>query len=163
MKIKALFLDRDGTLVEDNGYVHRVEDFKLRNGVIDGLKLALNKGFKLFVVSNQGGVSLNKFSIKDMEFFNEKLKLVLFKKGIKIEDIKCCIHHPRAANKKMRVCDCRKPSPKMILDLSRKYNVELKKSYMIGDSDVDIETGKNAGCKTLLVKEDNFYKTILKL
>lgn len=160
MSIPALFLDRDGTLVRDNGYVHKLEDFELQKGVINGLKFALEKGFKLFVVSNQGGIALKKFSLKQMINFNRKLTNELLDNGIKIIEIKCCIHHPKALDKEMRCCDCRKPSPKMILDLCYKYNIDINKSYFVGNTNVDIKTGENAGCQSILIEEGKFYETL---
>ena len=161
MSIPALFLDRDGTLVKDSGYVHKLEDFELQKGVINGLIFALEKGFKLFVVSNQGGIALKKFSLKQMTNFNRKLTNELLENGIKIIEIKYCIHHPQALDEDMRYCNCRKPSPKMIFDLRDKYNIDINKSYMIGNSEIDIQTGKNAGCKSILIEEDKFYETLI--
>lgn len=161
MPISALFLDRDGTLVKDNGYVHKLEDFELHKGVINGLKFALDKGFKLFIVSNQGGIALKKFSLKQMIIFNQKLTQELFKNDIEIIEIKYCIHHPKALQKEMRHCNCRKPSPKMILDLCFKYNINIKKSFMVGNTIVDVETGNNAGCNTILVEEGKFYESLV--
>ncbi len=160
MSISALFLDRDGTLVRDNGYVHKIQDFELLKGVIEGLRFALDKGFKLFVVSNQGGISLKKFTLEDMVSFNKKLTTELYKNDIEIVEIRYCIHHPNALDKKMRRCNCRKPSPKMILDLCYKYNIDIKKSYMVGNTNVDLKTGENAGCGSILIEEGKFYETL---
>ena len=157
----ALFLDRDGTLVEDNGYVHQISDFKLMDGVIEGLKLASEKGFKLFIVTNQGGIGLEKFNVNDMSLFNQKLLELFSYNKIYVTAIKYCPHHPNAIKESMRLCNCRKPSAKMLFDISEEYNIDLKKSFMIGNSQIDVDTGLNAGCKTLLIKEKNFYESLL--
>lgn len=141
---KAILLDRDGTLNNDGGYVHKIEDFELLPGVIEGLKL-LSKDFIFVVVTNQSGIGRGVYTEEDMNKFNEKLVNELKKEGIEIKKIYFCPHTPEDN------CDCRKPSTKYIKQAEKEFNIDIKKSWFIGDHSWDIETGKNAGCKTIYV------------
>lgn len=137
---KAIFLDRDGTLNEDEGYVHKVEDYKLLPGVIEALKLLKDK-FLFFIITNQSGVGRGYYELEDVHKFNEAMLEEFEKEGIKVEEIFICPHHPDED------CDCRKPNEKFIRQAEKEYNVDLKKSYMIGDHGHDVELGLNVGAK----------------
>jgi len=143
---KALFLDRDGTINKDYEYVYEIKKLEILDGVIDGLKYAMSKGYMLIIITNQSGIGMDYYSVEDMEKFNNELYLILEEKQIHIDKIFYCPHNISDN------CECRKPSPKMIIDASIEFNVDLEKSYMIGDKDSDILCGKNAGCKTILLK-----------
>ena len=138
---KAIFLDKDGTLVVDPGFVHRVEDFKLHDGVIEGLKLL--KDFKFFVITNQSGIGRGFYTEEDMHKFNNHMLKELKKHNIEIEKIYFCPHSPDDN------CDCRKPSTKFIKEAEKEFNIELKESWVIGDHDVDIQLAENTGCKSV--------------
>lgn len=140
---KALFLDRDGTLNEDPGYVHKIEDFKLLPKTIEALKSL--KDFKFFIITNQSGIGRKFFTKDDFERFNNHLIDVLKENNITIEKTFVCPHHPNEE------CDCRKPNIKVIKEVEKKFNIDLKKSWVIGDHPHDIEMGKNAGCRTIYV------------
>ncbi len=140
---KAVFLDRDGVIVEDVGYHYKIEDFKLIPNAVEGLKLL--KDFKLFFVTNQSGIGRGYYTIKDFKNFNNHLIKELKKHGIKIDKTYYCPHTPDDN------CDCRKPKTKLIKDAEKEFGIDLKKSFVIGDRKKDIEMGKNAGCKTILV------------
>ena len=140
---RAVFLDRDGTLNEDKGYVHKIKDFKLLEGVIEGLLLL--KDFKLFIITNQSGIGRCYYKEEDMHKFNERLLQELSKNNIKIEQIFFCPHTPEEE------CDCRKPNSKFIDIAKQKYNLDLKKSWIVGDHPYDIEMAKNAGCRSIYV------------
>jgi len=141
---KAIILDRDGTLIDDPGYVHKIEDFKLIDGVIEGLGL-LKNDFKFFVITNQSGIGRRFFTLKDFEKFNNHLMGVLKKNNITIQKTYICHHHPDDK------CDCRKPSTKFIKQAAKEFDIDLENSWVIGNHPHDIEMGKNAGCKTIYV------------
>lgn len=146
---KAIFLDRDGVLVVDeDGFVHKIEDFKLFDSVVEGLKL-LKDRFRFFVITNQSGVGKGIFSIEDLHNFNNYLIQELQKDNIKIEKVYYCPHTPEDD------CHCRKPSIKFLLDAEKKFGINLKNSYVIGDKPIDIEMGRKAGCKTIFVLTGN--------
>ena len=138
---KAIFLDRDGTLNIDDGYTHKVEDYELHETVIEGLKKL--KDYKLFVISNQSGISRGYFSEKEVNRFNKHMLKDLSNNNIKIEEIYFCPHLPDEG------CECRKPNLKFIKNAQKKYHINLEESYVIGDHGSDILLGKNFGGKTI--------------
>ncbi|MDF2953218.1 MAG: Histidinol phosphatase/D-glycero-mannoheptose bisphosphatephosphatase [Thermodesulfobacterium sp.] len=145
MKVPAVFLDRDGTLNEEMGYINDLSRLKLLPNVAEALKLLKNHGFKLIVVTNQSGPARGYFP-KELVFkTNELLQKKLKKRGISIDDFFICFHHPDEN------CSCRKPKPGLIKQALEKYPIELKKSYLIGDKIIDIETAQNIGIKGILV------------
>lgn len=149
-KNRAIFLDRDGTINHDYGYLSDPENFELIHGVKAALRLLLEVGFKLFVVSNQSGVGRGLINPKKLELITEKMLNELAKGEIHIQEIKYCIHTPDEN------CECRKPSPLMVKELVKKHKIDVSKSYFIGDKTTDVETAKRAGCKSvLLLKEDD--------
>lgn len=147
---KAVFLDRDGVLVEDMGFVHKIEDFKLLPNAIEGLKLL--KNYKLFIITNQSGIGRGVYKLEDFQKFNNHLINELKKHNIKIEKTYYCPHKPEDN------CDCRKPKTKFLEDAKKEFNIDLSKSFMIGDKKIDIEMGHNAGCKSILVLTGNGMK-----
>jgi len=138
---RAIFLDRDGVLNKDPGYVHKVEDFELHDGVIESLKQLSN--FKFFIISNQSGIGRGYYKEENFHEFNNHLVSELKKHNINIEKSYFCPH------KKEDNCECRKPSPKFIKEAEKEFNLDLKESWMVGDHASDIGAGKNAGCKTI--------------
>jgi len=140
---KAIFLDRDGTINHDNGYVHKLEDFKLLPKTIEALKNL--KDFKFFIITNQSGIGRKFFTKNDFNKFNSHLIDVLKENSIIIEKTFVCPHHPDEE------CDCRKPNIKFIKEIEKEFNIDLKNSWVIGDHPHDIEMGKSAGCKTIYV------------
>jgi len=155
---KALFLDRDGVINIDYGYVGKIEDFKFRDGIFELTKYFSDRGYDIFVVTNQSGIARGYYSEEDFQKLTSYMKDEFSKRGVKIKDIKFCPHHPEVTG----VCECRKPSPKMILDLAKNYDIDLNNSILIGDSKRDIEAGKSAGIeKNILVsKEGNIFDII---
>ena len=148
--IKAIFFDRDGVIVEDIGYHHKLEDFKLISNAAEGLKLL--KDYKLIIVTNQSGIGRGYFAMKDFEKFNNYLILELKKHNTKIEKTYVCPHKPEDN------CECRKPKTKLIKDAAKEFNIDLTKSFMIGDKKIDVQMGQNAGVKTILVLTGNGMK-----
>jgi D-glycero-D-manno-heptose 1,7-bisphosphate phosphatase len=145
MADKAVFLDRDGVINDHVRYVNSPEDLFLFPGVGKAIKKLNDAGFKVFVVTNQGGVGLGFLKEEDLHAVHEKMERELKQDGAVIDEIACCPHKPKAG------CACRKPEPKMILDLARKYDIDLKHSYMVGDRDTDVWAGQRAGTKTIFI------------
>lgn len=139
--MKALFLDRDG-VINDNSkkHVNRPEDLIIYKGVGEALKKAQISGFQLFVVTNQGGIEMGHLTREELEKIHNKMVEEL-KPYCSFKEIMYCPDFNRKSS-------CRKPSPGMILELSEKYSVNLKESWMIGDMESDIESGIAAGCRT---------------
>lgn len=145
MQKKAIFLDRDGTINVDFGYLYKPKDLKFIDGVEESLKKLQDAGFMLVIITNQSGVGRGFFSEQDARIFNNHLVEELQKKGILITDVFMCIHSPEVQ------CDCRKPSPKLILEAIKKYNISAFDSYMLGDKQSDVDCGHNAGVESFLI------------
>ncbi len=144
---KAVFIDRDGTIVQDTGFVHKIEDFKLLPNVFEGLMLL--KNYDLFIITNQSGIGREVYKTKDFIKFNNYLLKELKKHNINIKKIYYCPHKPEDN------CECRKPKIKFLKDAEKEFNIDLKNSFVIGDRKSDFEMGKNAGCKTINVLTGN--------
>ncbi|RKX58981.1 MAG: D,D-heptose 1,7-bisphosphate phosphatase [Thermodesulfobacteriota bacterium] len=145
MKLPAVFLDRDGTLNEEVGYLNHLSRLKLLPQVAEGLKILKQHGFMLIVITNQSGPARGYFP-KELVFkANELLQKRLKKRGVILDDFFICFHHPEEN------CNCRKPKPGLIYQALEKYPIDLKKSYVIGDKAVDIELALNLGIKGILV------------
>ena len=141
---KAIILDRDGVLIEDKNYSCEIKDLELLPGVIEGLK-RIQKDFFLFIVTNQSGIAKGFYSIDDFHKYNNHLISILNNQQIKIEKTFFCPH------KREDNCDCMKPKTKFLKEIERNWNLDLKKSWMIGDHPSDIQFGINGGCKTIYV------------
>lgn len=145
----GMFLDRDGVINEVLShrvkFVNKPKDFYLLDGVGEAIKRFNDKGFKVFVVTNQGGIGLGYMQESALDDVHKKMKNDLAEFGAHVDDIAYCPHKPHAN------CACRKPKPQMILDLAEKYQVDLTNSYMVGDRAPDIEAGKEAGTQTILI------------
>lgn len=141
---KAIILDRDGTLNKDPGYVHKVEDFGLLPGVIEGLNL-LKDEFIFFIVSNQSGIGRGYYEEEDFWKFTNHLLSELRKNGITIENVYFCPHHPDVD------CNCRKPNTEFIDKILESYDLDLERSWMIGDHPSDVQFGLNAGINSVFL------------
>jgi len=153
----VVFLDRDGVINEDIELITKPSQIKLIKGSAEGLKLLKKHGFITIVVTNQPVVARNLCTEEDVKKINEKLKTMLAKKGAIIDAIYYCPHHPDKGypeeNPAYKIeCECRKPKIGMLLKASEDFGFELKNCIVVGDRTVDIQTGKNAGCRTILVK-----------
>ena len=161
---KAIFLDRDGTINVDKEYVYKVEDFEFEKGAVQGLKLLQNLGYRLIIVTGQSGIGRGKYSEEDYHKFMNYLYLQLGRRNILIDGEYFCPHHPeKGIGKYKKDCNCRKPKTGMLEKAVEKLGVNLKESLVIGDKTDDIEMGRRAGCKTILVKtgkagKDGNYK-----
>lgn len=143
----AVFLDRDGTLIEEKEYLSQPEQAVIYPGAAAALKQLQDAGFALFIVSNQSGVGRGYFTMADVEKVNKHLQTELAREGVRIENIYVA---PEAPDQPSRG---RKPSPQFLFDARDKFNIDLARSYMIGDKLIDLECGWNAGVKkSLLVR-----------
>ena len=145
---RAVFLDRDGVINQrppEGDYITRWEDFHILPGVAEGIALLNRAGFSVIVVTNQRGVAKGLMTEADLQQMHERMTGELARAGAKIDATFYCPHEiePR--------CDCRKPAPGMLLSAARLHGIDLRASWMIGDSDNDVEAGRNAGCKTARV------------
>ena len=148
---KALFLDRDGTLNQDPGYLGNPDQVILFPTVGESLSILKNEyDFTLIVVSNQSGVARGLISKEDVDKVNRRINELLENYNVKIDAFYYCTAHPDFNSKEE--CECRKPSPKMIFDAVKDFEIDLGSSYLIGDAKTDIQTAKNAGCKSILIK-----------
>lgn len=148
---KAIFLDRDGTLNEDPGYLGDPEQVVLLPTVGEALSILKNQlNFLLIVISNQSGVARGLISEDDVISVNQRINELLESFNTKIDKFYYCLTHPEFNNEEE--CVCRKPSPHMIFQAAKEFNIDLSKSFLIGDNVTDIEAGFNAGCRTILVK-----------
>lgn len=145
MTRRAVFLDRDGTINPDSGYIDSPKKFNIFSAARSGLKLLARHGYLLFVVTNQSGIGRGFFTEEALDKIHRKLKRELEKDEIKLTEIAYCPHHPDDR------CECRKPSPYLVKRLADHYDIELAESYFIGDKICDVVTGKNAGCFSILL------------
>ena len=149
--MKYLFIDRDGVINKDPGgwtltnYVTDWKDFHFISGTLDALKILKEKGIKVIVASNQGGVNKGLYAKEELSKVNSSMLREIEKAGGAIEEVFYCIH--RDEDK----CECRKPKPGMLEAAAKKYGIDPKTTYFIGDAPKDILAGKRIGCKTILV------------
>ena len=159
----AVFLDRDGTINYDDGYTYKFSEFKLKPHVLNGLKFLCKKKYLIFIVTNQAGIAKGKFKISDLDKLHKSVIKYFKKKKIYINDIEFCPYHPEAIVKKYKKkTNYRKPGNLMIKKLIRKWNVDKKTSFMIGDRLSD----KKAAQKTKLYFEYpkyNFFSQVKRI
>jgi D-glycero-D-manno-heptose 1,7-bisphosphate phosphatase len=158
MSDKAIFLDRDDTLIEDPGYISNPDQVKLLDGVPEALIQLKSLGYKLIVVSNQSGIARGIFTEKKLEEIHARLRQLLAAKNAYLDKIYYCPYHPDGVVPKYRKeSNCRKPNPGMFLRAYAEMKIDLGQSWCIGNSNRDIEAGVKAGCKTILI--DTPYRT----
>jgi len=156
----AIFLDRDGVINYDYGYVHTIKNFKFRPGVLQGLKYLSKKKFYIYIVTNQAGIGKKLFTEKQFIQLHKNINLKLKKLNIYFHDIQFSPFHPKAKIKKYRkISDLRKPGNKMIENIKLNWDIDKKKSFMIGDKISDEIAAKKSGLKFYYAKP-NFYKQI---
>lgn len=154
--MKAIFLDKDGTLIDDLPYNVEQRRITLCPGVGSGLRLLARLDYKLFVVSNQDGVAHGYFCERDVEGVAHRLTELLFRERLNLEGFYYCPHHPEGSVAAYaRECNCRKPKPGMLLQAAHDHSIDLRASWMIGDILHDVEAGNRAGCRTLLIDNGN--------
>jgi D-glycero-D-manno-heptose 1,7-bisphosphate phosphatase len=156
-KNKAIFLDRDGVInrVEGHYYVYKISDWLLTPNLCDALKLLQQQGFMLIVITNQGGIAKGEYSIADVENLHKYMQAELMMHNVCIDAIYCCPHHEIYGK-----CLCRKPQPLLLQKAAQRFNIDLKQSYFIGDSQRDMEAAAAAAVSGIHVQTD---KGILKI
>lgn len=143
MKRPALFLDRDGVLNVDSGYVGRIADFQPMEGVFAALREAVRRGYLLIVVTNQSGIGRGYFSQAEYDALEAHMERLFAAQGARLTGIYHCPHLPGAG------CECRKPRPGMILQAAREHGIDLARSVMVGDKPSDAEAARAAGVGTI--------------
>jgi D-glycero-D-manno-heptose 1,7-bisphosphate phosphatase len=153
---KAVFIDKDGTLIEDIPYNVDPALIRYSEHAIKALKAFQENGYLIIMVSNQSGIAKGYFSELDLSVVINKIRTDLAEQGIEITAVYYCPHYPDTAFVDYaKNCDCRKPAPGMLLQAAKEFNIDLGKSWMIGDILDDMEAGKRAGCKTILLDVGN--------
>ena len=156
-KQKAIFLDRDGTINEYVGFLRNIDDFRLIPEVSDAIAMINSSSYLAIVATNQPVIARGEVSLEQLSNIHNKMETELGKDGAYIDDLMFCPHHPdkgfEGEVKELKIdCDCRKPKIGMLLRASEKYNIDLSQSWYIGDTTMDIQTGINAGARTVLVQ-----------
>lgn len=153
---KAIFLEKDGTLIEDIPNNVDPSLIKFNPGAKEALALLKRKGFLLIIISNQPGIARGYFKEEALENVKRSIQDMLAPDGISLDGIFFCPHHPEGIVSNYAIaCDCRKPKPGMILCAGDAFQVDLTQSWMIGDMLHDVEAGNRAGCKTILIDNGN--------
>lgn len=145
MTNRAVFIDRDGTMAKDVHYCSRPEDFELFPNTAKGIRLLNKKGFKVIVITNQSGIARGYFTRENLAKIHEKMERELAEEGARVDAIYYCPHHPDDG------CDCRKPKPMLVLQAAREHDIDLSKSFVVGDLRMDVELGRMTGCKSILI------------
>ena len=152
MSRAAIFLDRDGTICEEVGYVNHLSRSRLLRNSLEAIRLINQAGLLAVVTTNQSGVARGYFSQNLVEEVHAKLLASISEAGARLDAIYYCPDHPSEGTPPWRAaCECRKPKPGMILRAAREYGIDLQRSYVVGDSVVDIEAGAVAGVPGILV------------
>jgi len=152
-KNRAVFVDRDGTLNEEVGYLSRMDQLKIFPRAVEAIRLVNARGMKAVVISNQSGIARGYFTEDFVRSVHDRINQLLGAEGARIDGFYVCPHHPvHGSGIYKRDCDCRKPKPGLLLQAAAEMNIDLARSYMIGDMLKDIEAGKKAGARGILVK-----------
>ena len=147
MAIKTIFLDRDGVINKEVGYLFRLSDFEFIDGVFDACLYFQKLSYKIIIISNQSGIARGYYNENDYQKLTEWMLGQFNDNGINILDIFYCPHSPES------LCECRKPKPGMLIEAEYKYNISMKDSWMIGDKETDIKAANLAGINnTILVR-----------
>ena len=164
-KQKAIFLDRDGTINKCVGFLRDAEELILLPDAIEAIKLINTSGYLAIVVTNQPVIARGEVTWKGLEEIHNKMETELGKQGAYLDKIYFCPHHPHKGYegeiKELKIeCDCRKPKPGMLYKAAEDLNIDLSKSYMIGDSETDVQAGEAAGCKSIKIEEGELLKAV---
>ncbi|TCP28294.1 D-alpha,beta-D-heptose 1,7-bisphosphate phosphatase [Tenacibaculum skagerrakense] len=147
--MKVIFLDRDGVINKDIGYVHKIKDFEFIDGVFDSCRDFINRGFELIIITNQSGIGRGYYKKEDYLHLTDWMLDKFKKENIKILEVLFCPHIPQDN------CDCRKPNTGMLDFTDKKYKIDKINSWLIGDKETDIETAINFGIKNTILINNN--------
>lgn len=158
-KQKAIFLDRDGTINKYIGFLRHLDEFELIAEVAEAIRMINESGYLAIVVTNQPVIARGEVTFEQLDDIHKKMETLLGKEGAYIDGLYFCPHHPdkgfdREVAELKIDCDCRKPKPGMLFKAAEEYNIDLSLSYMIGDSEIDIIAGTRAGCKSILIQQN---------
>ena len=159
---KAIFLDRDGTINKYIGFLRSPAQFELIPGVAEAIKRINQSGYLAIVVTNQPVIARGEVTIEGLDLIHKKMETFLGKEGAFLDGVYFCPHHPDKGFEgevpELKInCECRKPKAGLFRTAAEDLNIDLSKSYMIGDSDIDVEAGKRAGCKSLKIDQNRSY------
>lgn len=156
--LPAAFLDRDGVLIRDHGYVYKPEDIEILPGVFEGLKLLRENSYRLILVSNQSGVARGLFTCAQVDVFHQALQSQIQAAcGITLDGIYYCPHHPEGQVKSYAVnCRCRKPEPGLLEQAGADFAIDWERSFLVGDKDSDIECAMRAGIRGIQIENDQY-------
>ncbi len=149
----AIFLDRDGTLIEETGYLHRPEDIRICPTAVEAVEKINQNGVPAIVITNQSAIARGLMGEEDLQHLHRVLEDTFREKGAHIDAFYYCPHHPEAGKGAYtQTCSCRKPEPGLFLRAARELQLDLSTSHMIGDTLRDVEAGHRAGCQSILIK-----------
>ncbi|HDZ90306.1 MAG TPA: HAD family hydrolase [Deltaproteobacteria bacterium] len=153
MKRPAVFIDRDGTINEQMGYINHISRFVLLPGSAEAIRLFNENGYLVVVVSNQSGVGRGYFPLELVNEVHDRMKTLLAGEGARVDGIFFCPHYPGGKLPEYSVsCECRKPGTGLIKMACESFDIDLENSYVIGDRSTDVELARNAGARGILVK-----------
>lgn len=160
-KQKAIFLDRDGTINKYVGFLRNIDDFELLPGVTEAIRKINSSGHLAIVVSNQPVIARGEVTFEQLDEIHNKMETLLGQEGAYLDAIYFCPHHPDKGFDgevpELKIdCECRKPKPGMLLKAAEDFNIDLSQSWMVGDGKNDIHAGKNAGCHTALIGNEDY-------
>lgn len=158
-KQKAVFLDRDGTLNKYVGFLRNIDDLELLPGVTEAVRKINESGYLAIVATNQPVIARGEVTVPELQEIHNKLETLLGQEGAYLDAIYYCPHHPHKGYEgeipELKFdCECRKPKAGLLLQAAKDFNIDLSASYMVGDSDNDVQCGINAGCKSILITDD---------
>jgi D-glycero-D-manno-heptose 1,7-bisphosphate phosphatase len=164
-KQKAIFLDRDGTINKYVGFLTSENQFELLPGVTEAIRIINSLGYLCIVVTNQPVIARGEVTFEALDIIHNKMETLLGIDGAYIDGIYYCPHHPDKGFEgevpELKIdCSCRKPKPGLILKAVNDFNIDLENSWMVGDSQADIQAGRNAGCKTALIGKNNYNQDL---
>ena len=154
--LKALFLDRDGVINVEKEYLYKIEDFEFIDGIFELCNYYQNLGFIIIVVTNQSGIARGYYTEDDFDKLTSWMIGKFRAQGIEIKKVYYCPHHPDISGK----CNCRKPNPGMITSAGEDFNIDLKKSILVGDKERDIQAGLRASLKMTYLFDDSSSITV---
>jgi D-glycero-D-manno-heptose 1,7-bisphosphate phosphatase len=156
---KAVFLDRDGVLNKEIGaYVYKSDDFEFNFEIIEKLKILKSEGFIFIVISNQGGIAKGLYTKSDVEILNKIIQTELAKEDLKITEFYYCPHHPYFGN-----CLCRKPNTSLLERAIARFDIDVSKSFFVGDMQRDVDCAENIGLRCVKIEANKIEQIVWKI